>query len=166
MFRWNRWTDLKQNFSQYDEKIEKCVKQDKNGPTHVTQVAFHARLAKSVLLHGAQTVIFDKEITNIGKAYNPHTGLFKAPYAGLYFFSCTLTKVHTPYLRVQLMKNEVEVQLGHVERSNADAGSMIAVLYLNAGDIVKLHHHPTFGPERINGHWSFSQDISFNRYII
>ncbi|CAC5397528.1 unnamed protein product [Mytilus coruscus] len=152
---------LETKLSQHDEKIEKCVIQDKNGLTHVTQVAFHARLAKSVTLRGGQTVIFGIEITNIGKAYNPHTGLCKAPYAGLYFFSCTFLKQRSTYLRVQLMKNEVEVQLGHAEDSNADAGSMIAVLYLNAGDIVRVRHHPTFGPEQMHGHWSF-----FTGYLI
>ncbi|XP_071139370.1 complement C1q tumor necrosis factor-related protein 3-like [Mytilus edulis] len=153
---------LKTKLSQYDEKIEKCAKQDKNGLIHETQVAFHARLAKSVTLHGAQTVIFDKDITNIGNAYNPHTGLFKAPYAGLYFFSCTFLKQRSTFLRVQMMKNNIEVQLGYANKeSKSDAGSMIAVVYLKTGDIVKVRHHPTFGPETMHGHWSF-----FTGYLI
>ncbi|XP_063431645.1 heavy metal-binding protein HIP-like [Mytilus trossulus] len=152
---------LETKLSQHDEKIEKRVKQCKNRLPHLTQVAFHALLAKSVKLHAAQTVIFGIEITNIGKAYNTHTGLFKAPHDGLYFFSCTFLKQSSTYLRIQLMKNEVEVQLGHAETSNADSGSMIAVLYLKTGDIVKVRHHPNYGAETMHGHWSF-----FTGYLI
>jgi hypothetical protein len=35
-----------------------------------------------------QTVVFDHVITNIGKAYNPHTGHLTA--YGLYFFTVSI----------------------------------------------------------------------------
>ena len=35
-------------------------------------------------------LVFEQAITNVGQAYNPTTGIFKAPVPGIYVFSVTL----------------------------------------------------------------------------
>jgi hypothetical protein len=50
-----------------------------------------------------QTVVFDHVITNIGKAYNPHTGHFTAPYDGLYFFTVSFLKRYISNLTLTML---------------------------------------------------------------
>ena len=56
-------------------------------------IKFHAMMSDDLVSNIGQTVVFDHVITNIGKAYNPHTGHFTAPYDGLYFFSVIFEKI-------------------------------------------------------------------------
>jgi hypothetical protein len=51
-------------------------------------IAFHATMSDDLVSNIGQTVVFDHVITNIGKAYNLHTGHFTA--YGLYFFTVSI----------------------------------------------------------------------------
>ncbi|XP_063438548.1 complement C1q tumor necrosis factor-related protein 3-like [Mytilus trossulus] len=124
------------------------------------KVAFHARLTPHVTLGSTQTVIFDHVITNIGKAYNQHTGHFTAPCNGIYFFACTFLQTSTP-LELQIVQNSSEISRGHAPRGENFAGSMNAVIYLHKGDVVKVRHYPGRGSETIHGDWSF-----FSGYLL
>ncbi|VDI05781.1 Hypothetical predicted protein [Mytilus galloprovincialis] len=118
------------------------------------QVAFHARLTQHVTLGTTQTVIYDHVITNIGKAYNQHTGHFTAPCNGIYFFACTFLQTSTS-LMLQIVQNSSEISRGHAPRGGSIAGSMNAVIYLHKGDVVKVRHYPGRRLETIRGDWSF-----------
>ncbi|XP_060591449.1 complement C1q-like protein 4 isoform X1 [Ruditapes philippinarum] len=50
-------------------------------------VGFNARLSSTKTVNGENKVIFDTVITNQGEGYDSSTGIFTAPYTGLYFFS-------------------------------------------------------------------------------
>lgn len=52
------------------------------------QPAFYARLT-SGNISGAQTILFNSVLTNVGSHYNSSTGRFTAPIAGLYEFHFT-----------------------------------------------------------------------------
>ncbi|XP_063438549.1 complement C1q tumor necrosis factor-related protein 3-like [Mytilus trossulus] len=121
------------------------------------KVAFHARLTPSVTLGSTQTVIFDHVITNIGKAYNQHTGHFTAPFNGIYFFACTFLRPHTAtQLHLQMVQNSTEISRGHAATGGgSQEGSMNAVVYMHKGDVVKVRHYPGLGSEIIHGDWSF-----------
>jgi hypothetical protein len=58
----------------------------------IRAITFHAMMSDDLVSNIGQTVVFDHVITNIGKAYNPHTGHFTAPYDGLYFFTVSLIR--------------------------------------------------------------------------
>ncbi|CAC5359430.1 unnamed protein product [Mytilus coruscus] len=128
---------------------------DTGSPIPSSKVAFHARLTSHVTLGSAQTVIFDHVITNIGKAYNQHTGHFTAPFNGIYFFACTFLQSGGTPLHLQMVQNSSEISRGHAQRGGAVAGSMSAVIYLHKGDVVKVRHYPDLGSQTIYGDWSF-----------
>ncbi|VDI23632.1 Hypothetical predicted protein, partial [Mytilus galloprovincialis] len=102
-------------------------------PISSIEVAFHARLKPYITLGSRQTVIFDQVITNIGKAYNQHTGHFTAPYDGIYFFACTFLRPHNAtLLHLQMVKNSNEISRGHAASGGgSQTGSMNAVVYLH-----------------------------------
>ncbi|CAG2233473.1 unnamed protein product [Mytilus edulis] len=119
------------------------------------KVAFHVRLTQYVTLGSAQTVIFDHVITNIGKAYNQHTGHFTAPFNGIYVFACTFLQTGGTAVHLQMVNNSSEISRGHGANGGGVAGSMNAVIYLKKGDVVKVRHYPGYGSQTIHGNWSF-----------
>ncbi|XP_076080424.1 heavy metal-binding protein HIP-like [Mytilus galloprovincialis] len=123
-------------------------------PIPSSKVAFHARLTNSITLGSTQTVIFDHVITNIGKAYNQHTGHFTAPSNGIYFFACTFLQ-YGVRLHLQMVQNSSEISKGYAQRGDAASGSMSAVIYLNKGDVVKVRHYPGQESQTIHGDWSY-----------
>ncbi|XP_063436175.1 heavy metal-binding protein HIP-like [Mytilus trossulus] len=129
---------------------------DTGSPIPSSKIAFHARLTTPyVTLGSTQTVIFDHVITNIGKAYNKHTGHFTAPLNGIYVFACTFLKSGNKALHLQIVQNSSEISKGHAPSGGDIGGSMNAVIYLHKGDVVKVRHYPGRGSQTIHGKWSF-----------
>ncbi|XP_076080057.1 complement C1q subcomponent subunit B-like [Mytilus galloprovincialis] len=123
-------------------------------PIPSSKIAFHARLTPDVNLGSTQTVIFDHVITNIGKAYNKHTGHFTATLNGIYVFACTFLQTGGS-LHLQIVQNSSDISKGYARSGGGIAGSMNAVIYLHKGDVVKVRHYPGRGSETISGGWSF-----------
>jgi len=106
-------------------------------------IAFYASLQHTVthLGHG-QSVRFDKVVTNIGNSYDPHTGTFRAPVAGVYVFSTTvLTNGHdTSHYGFALNGQVITVLFVHGAESSFDADSQTIILQLKPGDDVSIQH--------------------------
>ena len=56
------------------------------------RVAFFASVTPHDVAHlGAlQPIVFDNAVLNIGNAYRPASGIFTAPYYGVYVFTTTI----------------------------------------------------------------------------
>ncbi|XP_051233621.1 uncharacterized protein LOC127350758 [Dicentrarchus labrax] len=162
-------TELKRQESELKKQESEVVKLKQL--LKVGQVAFSASLlAKG---HGhvgpfptLTTLIFKHVTTNIGKAYNPHTGIFTAPVRGAYHFEWYIIAhgdAKHPTAAV-LVKNSENTFLAW-ERQKSDSGSaaMGVTLLLEVGDVVFLrlwtnsrvfdntNHHTTF-----SGHLLFT----------
>ncbi|XP_042073688.1 complement C1q tumor necrosis factor-related protein 3 isoform X2 [Haplochromis burtoni] len=136
------------------------------------QVAFSASLVEqggapfTGPFNTETTVIFKRVVTNIGNAYNLHTGIFTAPVRGVYNFELTLhghgdnayPTAARLFMNKELIFSAWEHQTTH-SSSTSNGGSLL----LDAQDVVYVrlwpgarifddyNHHTTF-----RGHLLFS----------
>ncbi|XP_063069642.1 complement C1q-like protein 4 [Engraulis encrasicolus] len=109
----------------------------------ISKVAFSAGLTNDGEILAGSTnlnLVFSKEITNVGGAYNSVTGFFTAPIKGVYYFRFNaMDRPHSSWTNVQLFKNgqlvmslSDKVYQGH---NNISGG---LALQLEVGDVVNL----------------------------
>lgn len=113
---------------------------------YIPVVAFQAILTTqyaTVYLHDA--IVFNEVITDIGTAYNKHTGIFTTPFAGIYVFHTNIVSERGYYIEASIQVNDkatVSAISDHRVFSNRhyfdnwDQGSAAAVLALKKGDKV------------------------------
>ena len=118
-----------------------------------TPVAFLATLTSHVLHAGQnQPIVFDRVVTNVGNAYNPHLGAFTAPASGIYVFSVSLLSFPGHATHYQLMKNNDFISNIYLQTPSAgqyESTSQTVVLQLTKGDDVSLRNID--GDESLHG---------------
>ncbi|KAM3590301.1 uncharacterized protein V6R79_007172 [Siganus canaliculatus] len=85
------------------------------------------------------TLVYKTVITNIGSAYNPATGIFTAPVAGIYYFTFFYNAGGSDIVSLELMKNNEIIVSIHEYKSSADSddsGGNAAFMQLQQGDQV------------------------------
>ena len=121
----------------------------------IRAITFHAMMSDDLVSNIEQTVVFDHVITNIGKAYNPHTGHFTVPYDGLYFLTVSFLKRYSSNLTLTMLINSGTISRGHATNSTSGAttGSMNAAVFLKKGDVVRIIGSSVNA--RIDGDWTY-----------
>ncbi|XP_071386364.1 uncharacterized protein [Centroberyx affinis] len=153
--------------SDITENQVEALKRDRE----VKQVAFSASLLASGGGHTGPynthtSLVFRHVTTNIGNAYNPHTGVFTAPVRGVYHFQFYVgANGHGAYPSAAgLVKNEDHIFIAYEHQTSGYVTSSNGVsLLLEVGDVVFLrlwqnsriyddgNHHSTF-----SGHLLFT----------
>ncbi|XP_049424428.1 complement C1q-like protein 3 [Epinephelus fuscoguttatus] len=85
------------------------------------------------------TLIYRTVITNIGDAYSPHTGVFVAPVAGVYYFTIFYHAQGFLHSRLWLFKNKQHMLTTNDHQTNADGadnGGNAVFMQLQLGDQV------------------------------
>jgi len=107
-------------------------------------VAFLATLSSDLQHAGAnQPIVFDRVVTNVGSAYNPHVGVFTAPVSGIYVFSVSLLNYQGHTTGYQLRKNNdfiSNIYLHAPDASHHESTSQTVVIQLTKGDDVTLRN--------------------------
>ncbi|XP_067247352.1 uncharacterized protein [Chanodichthys erythropterus] len=83
------------------------------------------------------TLTYKNVLTNIGNAYNPITGIFRAPLKGAYMFRISIFGHGGTPATVSIFKNEEQVVVVHdVQAQDRVTSSNGVVLILEVGDVV------------------------------
>ncbi|XP_036414566.1 uncharacterized protein LOC118799135 isoform X2 [Colossoma macropomum] len=156
--------DLKTSFKVTENQVESLKQENQE-----RKVAFSASLLVDGDGHTGPystlfPLVYKNVFTNIGKAYNPATGIFTAPVRGVYQFRFHIHGYSGRVVAVQLHKNGHQVAGTYAYQDQHRVSSSNGVsLLLEVGDVVciKLHpnswiydsdfHHCTF-----SGHMLFS----------
>ncbi|XP_062607182.1 cerebellin-2-like [Saccostrea cucullata] len=127
------------------EKVCETIQTDKgNGSQGMTisAVGFSALLSKDTTLGVNQIVKYDNVITNQGNGYDKWTGIFTAPTAGLYVFSCTVMAYERASMHMGIVQDGRLISTIHSDISPWNQASETVVLVLKKGDKVwtRAHH--------------------------
>ena len=94
--------------------------------------------AKSIASRVA--VKYDHVVTNWGGAYQPSTGIFTAPYDGLYSISCTLMSDKSNTVYLEMVKNGERLSMVCAAPYTYPQSSQTLHLILNKGDRVWMQN--------------------------
>ncbi|XP_071145337.1 complement C1q-like protein 3 [Mytilus edulis] len=100
--------------------------------------AFAAYRASSQSLSVNEVVKFDKVWTNNGNGYDPSSGVFTAPLAGLYHFAAVVMSTNGGNLYVRLFHNNDKITSTYTTDKGYKTGTFDIVLTLEKGDKVYI----------------------------
>ncbi|CAC5425708.1 C1QL [Mytilus coruscus] len=101
-------------------------------------VAFTAYRKSSQTLSNGQKVIFDQIWTNVGNGYEPSTGVFSAPHAGVYHFTAVVMSTNNNALYLTLYHNTVRTSSSFINGDGHKTGTFDVVFNLQKGDKVYI----------------------------
>ncbi|CAC5418637.1 C1QL [Mytilus coruscus] len=120
-------------------------------PGYNENVAFHAYVARHTPFSGNDILKFDNVDTNIGNNYDPTTGKFTAPKAGLYQIVCTIQGLGTSAVTFQIQKNNDLFDRGYAGGRDWHAVTRVLLMQLKEGDKVFVQHRDPKRKETVAG---------------
>ncbi|XP_064600040.1 complement C1q tumor necrosis factor-related protein 3-like [Liolophura sinensis] len=147
-----------ENVTKMQEKLRKALadltaKAQEKEPL----VAFTARVKSHLSnLQDSQTIVFGTVETNLGNAYNPHTGIFTCPVNGVYQFFVSILSWPKKRIETHLAVNGEGRLLVYSSSSAMHHGSLgtgTIILELNEEDKVQVKLTRNFG-DYIHCCWS------------
>uniref|UniRef100_A0AAY5K023 C1q domain-containing protein n=1 Tax=Esox lucius TaxID=8010 RepID=A0AAY5K023_ESOLU len=132
---------LEVRLSASEKRVEELKRENADKP----KVAFSAGLTDSGFLGGFNSdrrLIYTRVLTNTGLAYDPTTGIFTAPVAGVYYFRFTASDNRSGmFLAIRLDRDGKKV-VWNEEHNNGEGHTYISngvVLELEEGGTVTMH---------------------------
>ncbi|XP_052102003.1 complement C1q-like protein 3 [Mytilus californianus] len=131
--------DVKLEGSLLKDLVEVLLKKDSDKGCALFKIpAFSAGLTNSKSLSTNDIIKFDKVFTNKLNGYNPSTGIFTAPIAGVYQFSSVVTSNNGKSLAVSIWHNNTRVSSVYIKGSTHQTGTLSMVLDLQKGDQIAV----------------------------
>ncbi|XP_041376863.1 cerebellin-2-like [Gigantopelta aegis] len=118
-------------------------------------VAFSAKVAANrPFLRDIDTVIFDEIVVNNGGAYDPFTGRFTCPIAGIYHFACTILSGFNTTIETMFYLNGNDVgRIYSGAQNNRGSGSNSILLQMKEADQLSINVFYGNG-DYVHGQWS------------
>ncbi|CAC5425852.1 C1QL [Mytilus coruscus] len=148
--------DVKLEGSLLKDLVKMLIKKDSDKVCALfnrkTIPAFSAALNKSLSLSTNEIIKFDIVFINNLNGYNPSTGIFTAPIAGVYQFSSIVMKDRGKPLVVSLWHNNTRVSSVSMKVSDHTTGTLSVILDLQKGDqiAVKSYYNYTVYSNAMN----------------
>ncbi|XP_073691759.1 cerebellin 11 [Garra rufa] len=131
----------KNELAEQKSLIHELQKQIKESP----KVAFTASMSAAASTHRGPfsdetKLIFDKVLTNIGNAYDPVTGVFKAPVKGVYYFRYSGSAFSSHDMGLSIFKGTARFVSSYEYNSGERNDQMAngAVMELDVGEEVHM----------------------------
>nr|XP_034312010.1 uncharacterized protein LOC117684349 [Crassostrea gigas] len=145
------------NIAKYLEITYRCVKSIDNDKNDKPIVAFNAYTSQHLVFkrNTPVNVVYDKLYFNYGDAYNPHSGFFTAPSAGLYIFTWASVVAPRKIFDTEILVNGKRIGLGNCNNESSSGYENCASTFpfvLNAGD--KVNIRTVFANYLHGGGWS------------
>ncbi|XP_063406253.1 cerebellin-1-like [Mytilus trossulus] len=108
-----------------------------------------------------QTVGFQRAVTNVGNGWDGQANVFKAPRAGLYYFSATIMSHYAEDIETELVMKGVPIVYSYDgDKATHGVGTLSAVLNLSIGDDVwiRIYNNPVANDGNVRvygGAWSW-----------
>jgi len=131
------------------------------GPKYV---AFMTYLSEHQDLGKNQKVKFDKILLNDGKAYNPHTGAFRAPKCGVYAFSFAVHTKDKKPLNVRLMVDDKNIDGAVAEGNKGSHDSKGGHMGINTAVIHVCKNHVVYVEAMDAAHIEGSQSERYTTF--
>ncbi|XP_052101997.1 complement C1q-like protein 3 isoform X2 [Mytilus californianus] len=106
--------------------------------------AFSAAMTKSKSLSSKEIIKFNKVFTNIQNGYNPSTGIFTAPIAGVYQFSSVVMSDNGKFLVATLWLNDTVVSSVYIKGSAYQTGALSMILDVQKGDQIAVKSYGNY----------------------
>ncbi|XP_063404332.1 uncharacterized protein LOC134687806 [Mytilus trossulus] len=107
-------------------------------------IGFSAYRTSSQTVSSNTKVKFDKVWTNVGNGYDPNTGIFTAPRAGLYHITAVILSQSGANFYPKLYHNKVQVSGSYITGDGDKTGTFDAVFSLQKADEVYIVGHSTY----------------------
>lgn len=106
---------------------------------------------------GSQGVVkYDTVLTNIGGAYKPSTGIFTAPYQGVYTISCSLMSHPRNSVHLNVMKNGVKLSMLYSASSSFPQSGQTLQIFLKKGDKIWIQNYQNKKGAILHDHGSYN----------
>ncbi|XP_030637309.1 complement C1q-like protein 3 [Chanos chanos] len=129
-----------------EQALEILDLKERLNASEIPKVAFAASLGSNGLIttKAFKTLIYKDVLTNVGEAYDPKTGIFKAPVKGVYYIRFTANSPTTGPMSAVLYKGETVLLMVHEQPSGegSDTASNGAPLLLEEGDELHIELWP------------------------
>ena len=121
-------------------------------------IAFSAFMSRTQQIDLHQDIIFDRVITNVGEAYNAHSGHFVAPRSGMFIFYVVLTNTPGHAASAQLLHNGrmITQVLADDVAGAYETSTQVAIVQVERGDQIWVQNEYQFSTiEQFDGgSWS------------
>ncbi|CAC5408342.1 C1QL [Mytilus coruscus] len=140
---------MKKDGNQYRNRSSRLLEGGSQSTPETNDVAFYAYMTKTEAISPHHTLIFDHVETNIGQAYNQHSGAFTVPISGVYILSYTVFPNGAgSWASVELTVNSISRGAIFIDSSSGDPDytgcTGFAVLALKQGDVCFVRVHSTY----------------------